>query len=117
MHKCHRGAGNDELMMMTWIWTDRCVEAQTVFPFLTRAHQSQEVDVPAGIYDVRGPLNEYVVMEGPRQTIRNDFYHFLTSFVDENGDSVYGARIKAMCEGNIILKTLTSNYFDNNTDQ
>ncbi|KAJ3049917.1 MCM DNA helicase complex subunit [Rhizophlyctis rosea] len=58
------------------------------------------VDVPAGIYDVRGPLNEYVVMEGPRQAIRNDFYHFLTSFVDDNGDSVYGARIKAMCEAN-----------------
>ncbi|KAJ3033682.1 MCM DNA helicase complex subunit [Rhizophlyctis rosea] len=59
-----------------------------------------EVEIPAGIHDVRGPLNEYIVMEGPRQSIRRDFHHFLTSYVDENGESVYGERIKAMCEAN-----------------
>lgn len=58
-----------------------------------------QVDVPAGILDVRGTLNEYVVMEGPRQSIRRDFQHFLTSFLDANGESVYGERIKSMCEG------------------
>ncbi|KAI9104717.1 MCM2/3/5 family-domain-containing protein [Phlyctochytrium arcticum] len=59
-----------------------------------------EVEVPADIGDVRGPLNEWILMEGPRQTIRREFHHFLTSFVNDNGESVYGERIKAMCEAN-----------------
>ncbi|TPX64282.1 hypothetical protein SpCBS45565_g06016 [Spizellomyces sp. 'palustris'] len=59
-----------------------------------------DMEVPADIGDVRGPLNEWVVMEGPRQTIKREFHHFLTSFVNENGESVYGERIKAMCEAN-----------------
>ncbi|KAI8826242.1 MCM2/3/5 family-domain-containing protein [Fimicolochytrium jonesii] len=59
-----------------------------------------EVEVPADISDVRGPLNEWVIMDGPRQTIKREFHHFLTSFVNEQGESVYGERIRNMCEAN-----------------
>jgi DNA replication licensing factor MCM2 len=52
--------------------------------------------------DIKGPINEYVAMEGPRMTIRSEFHRFLTSFVNEQGESVYGERIKAMCEGTFI---------------
>lgn len=48
--------------------------------------------------DVKGQLSDYVTMEAPRQTIRNEFHRFLTSFVNEHGVSVYGERIKGMCE-------------------
>jgi DNA replication licensing factor MCM2 len=37
-------------------------------------------------------------MEGAQKTIMAEFHRFLTSFVGENGDSVYGERIKLMCE-------------------
>jgi DNA replication licensing factor MCM2 len=37
-------------------------------------------------------------MDAPSKTIRNEFRRFLTSFVNENGISVYGERIKSMCE-------------------
>jgi DNA replication licensing factor MCM2 len=39
-------------------------------------------------------------MEGPRRVIQREFRHFLTSFVDEHGNSVYGERIRSMCESN-----------------
>ena len=39
-------------------------------------------------------------MDGPRRAIQKEFRHFLTSFVDENGESVYGNRIRAMCTAN-----------------
>ena len=48
--------------------------------------------------DVKGPLGEYVLMEAPARSIRNEFHRFLTSFVNEHGSSVYGDKIKAMCE-------------------
>ena len=48
--------------------------------------------------DVRGPLSDYVLMEAPSRTIRNEFHRFLTSFVSENGESVYGERIRQMCQ-------------------
>jgi DNA replication licensing factor MCM2 len=48
--------------------------------------------------DVKGPLADYVLMEAPSKTIKNEFRRFLTSFVNENGISVYGERIKTMCE-------------------
>jgi DNA replication licensing factor MCM2 len=47
---------------------------------------------------VKGPLADYVLMDAPSKTIRNEFRRFLTSFVNENGISVYGERIKTMCE-------------------
>ncbi|RKO92165.1 MCM2/3/5 family-domain-containing protein [Blyttiomyces helicus] len=62
--------------------------------------EDEEPEIPAGIQDVRGPLNEWVTLEGPRQSIKREFHHFLTSFVDDNGESVYGERIKTMCEAN-----------------
>ncbi|KAJ3288170.1 MCM DNA helicase complex subunit, partial [Borealophlyctis nickersoniae] len=60
----------------------------------------QEVEFPIGIQDVKGPLRDYLTLEGPRQSIRREFHNFLTSFTDEKGESVYGERIKAMCEAN-----------------
>jgi DNA replication licensing factor MCM2 len=64
--------------------------------------------------DVKGPLADYVVMEAPSKSIRNEFHRFLTSYVDENsfvadilllGNSVYGDRIRAMCEGILYIYT------------
>ncbi|KAJ3064248.1 MCM DNA helicase complex subunit [Rhizoclosmatium hyalinum] len=52
------------------------------------------------IAEVRGPIADYVAMEGPRQAIRREFSSFLTSFVDDAGNSVYGEKIIAMCEAN-----------------
>ncbi|KAJ3127298.1 MCM DNA helicase complex subunit, partial [Irineochytrium annulatum] len=49
----------------------------------------------------KGNYSEWVNLEGPRQAIRREFTHFLTSFVDANtGESVYGERIRQMCEQN-----------------
>ncbi len=36
----------------------------------------------------------------PRMALKKEFSLFLTSFVDENGESVYGNRIHAMCAAN-----------------
>ncbi|KAI8803597.1 MCM2/3/5 family-domain-containing protein [Cladochytrium replicatum] len=52
------------------------------------------------LQEIKGPLSEWVQMEGPRQTIRSEFANFLTTYVDEKGLSVYGERIRAMCEAN-----------------
>lgn len=38
-------------------------------------------------------------MEGPRQAIKSEFRHFLTTYINEQGDSVYGEKIRVMCEG------------------
>ncbi|KAI8924077.1 MCM2/3/5 family-domain-containing protein [Entophlyctis helioformis] len=53
---------------------------------------------PESLRDVKGPLNEFVMMEGPRRAIKKAFHSFLTSYVNEKGESVYGERLKAMCE-------------------
>jgi DNA replication licensing factor MCM2 len=37
-------------------------------------------------------------MEAPRKSIMHEFHRFLTSFVNEKGQSIYGERIKLMCE-------------------
>ena len=37
-------------------------------------------------------------MEAPRKAIFHEFHRFLTSFVNEKGESIYGERIKRMCE-------------------
>ncbi|KAJ3132381.1 MCM DNA helicase complex subunit [Physocladia obscura] len=50
--------------------------------------------------NVRGPISDFVAMEGPRQAIKREFANFLTSFLDDNGTSVYGDQIVAMAEGN-----------------
>ncbi|KAJ3357541.1 MCM DNA helicase complex subunit [Entophlyctis luteolus] len=52
------------------------------------------------IADIRGPIGDYVAMEGPRQAIKREFANFLTSFLDENGNSVYGDQIVAMAGAN-----------------
>ena len=52
---------------------------------------------------MKGPIAEYIAMEGTTQAIKREFSHFLTSFCDEHGESVYGERIRAMCEGMCFL--------------
>jgi DNA replication licensing factor MCM2 len=42
------------------------------------------------------PISELVTMEAP--TIMREFKDFLLTYVDEHGTSVYGERIKTMCE-------------------
>jgi DNA replication licensing factor MCM2 len=39
-------------------------------------------------------------MDAPRKAIQKEFRHFLTSFVDDKGQSVYGNRIRQMCTAN-----------------
>ena len=56
--------------------------------------------------DVKGSLSEYVLIEAPARTIRNEFHRFLVSFVDEHGIPVSGEKIKAMCEGKNFPLTL-----------
>ncbi|KAL2913170.1 MCM DNA helicase complex subunit [Polyrhizophydium stewartii] len=50
------------------------------------------------LQDVKGSLSEFVTMEAPRRAIRREFHSFLTSYLNEKGESVYGERIRAMCE-------------------
>ncbi|KAJ1566043.1 MCM DNA helicase complex subunit [Nowakowskiella sp. JEL0078] len=56
--------------------------------------------------DIRGPLNEWLALDGPRATIKREFQNFLTSYTDEKGHSVYGERIRAMCEGILEISYL-----------
>ena len=62
--------------------------------------------IPAidNLEDMKGKtINEWVRMEGPRQKIKQEFKSFLLSFVDEQGNSVFGPQIKSMCERFFIL--------------
>ena len=54
------------------------------------------------------PLSEYVLMDGPRQALRKTFHEFLTQFVDSAGKSVYGERIKRMCECTVPVAHATN---------
>ncbi len=44
-------------------------------------------------------LAEILTIDKFRRRIARDYQRFLTTFTDENGFSVYHARIKAMCSG------------------
>ncbi|KAI9208361.1 MCM2/3/5 family-domain-containing protein [Polychytrium aggregatum] len=58
------------------------------------------IEVPIeSIDEIKGPLAEWVSMDGTRQSIRRHFHQFLSSYV-EGGVCIYGERIKAMCEAN-----------------
>ncbi|KAI9137071.1 MCM-domain-containing protein [Paraphysoderma sedebokerense] len=53
------------------------------------------------LHDLKGlTIPEWVSMDRPRNTIKKEFKNFLLSYVDENGHSVYGERVKVMCEAN-----------------
>jgi DNA replication licensing factor MCM2 len=53
---------------------------------------------PDALKDVKGPIGDFVAMEAPRRAIESEFHLFLTSYVSESGESIYGERIKLMCE-------------------
>ena len=51
--------------------------------------------------DIAGrPISEVVQDDEFRRRIARDYQRFLTTFVDEHGQSVYHARIRAMCAAN-----------------
>ncbi|KAJ1654484.1 MCM DNA helicase complex subunit [Dispira simplex] len=51
--------------------------------------------------DMKGrSITEFIAMPGPCQTIQREFRHFLLSYVDDKGASVYGERIRYLGEVN-----------------
>ncbi|RKP33639.1 MCM2/3/5 family-domain-containing protein [Dimargaris cristalligena] len=51
--------------------------------------------------DMKGrSIVEFISMPGPRHTIQREFRHFLLSYVDDKGSSVYGERIRYLGEVN-----------------
>lgn len=60
-----------------------------------------DLDLPAEILnEIKGTLNDYLNKDATRKALRNEFSHFLTSFVNEKNESVYGEKIRTMCEAN-----------------
>lgn len=49
-------------------------------------------------------LAEILTIDKFRRRIARDYQRFLTTFTDENGHSVYHARIKTMCSGTNFFK-------------
>ncbi|KAI9505952.1 DNA replication licensing factor MCM2 [Coemansia spiralis] len=49
---------------------------------------------------MKGPVAAWVSEAGPRQTIAREFRRFLLSYVDHDGASVYGERIRRLGAGN-----------------
>ncbi|KAI9183313.1 MCM DNA helicase complex subunit [Blastocladiella emersonii ATCC 22665] len=47
-----------------------------------------------------GSIIEKLAMDLPRKAVKHEFKQFLLTFVNENSESVYGPRIKLMCEEN-----------------
>ena len=59
----------------------------------------QEID-PVNLGDIKtSSVNEWVTSEGPRKAIKTKFRSFLAGYKDSNGNPVYGARVKTLCEG------------------
>ena len=48
-------------------------------------------------------LAEILTIDKFRRRIARDYQRFLTTFTDENGPSVYHARIKTMCSGTYFI--------------
>lgn len=59
--------------------------------------QVNPLDLDA-LRDPKGPLAQFVMMEAPLKTIKLEFHRFLTGYIDAAGLSVYGERIKLMCQ-------------------
>ncbi|CAG8487839.1 3298_t:CDS:10 [Paraglomus brasilianum] len=60
-----------------------------------------EID-PVNLNDIKtSSINEWVTSEGPRKAIKTKFRSFLASYKDFNGNPVYGARVKTLCEEQI----------------
>jgi hypothetical protein len=49
--------------------------------------------------------SEFVALDTTRAAIHSEFHQFLTQFVDKEGHSVYGEKIKRMVEGEFRLLT------------
>lgn len=53
--------------------------------------------------DIKAPtINEWVAIPAVRRSIVTHFKNFLMTFVDEQGQSVYGQRIRALGEGSSL---------------
>lgn len=61
----------------------------------------EDMELPSEIlHQIGGTINEHLTKENTRKALQKEFRHFLTSFVNEQGESVYGERIRTMCEAN-----------------
>lgn len=61
-----------------------------------RAIQEAPVD---NLEDMKGhSLREWVTLTNTRNAIKNQFRHFLQTYLDNEGQPVYAMRIRAMCE-------------------
>jgi len=46
---------------------------------------------------ITGTINEHLAKPSTRKALQKEFRHFLTSYVNEAGESIYGEKIRAMC--------------------
>jgi len=57
--------------------------------------------VDIDLTDLKGKsMRDWISIESVRRTVGRQFERFLQSYLDDKGDSVYAARIKAMCQMN-----------------
>lgn len=73
----------------------------TLDPFELERIEEEARDFPEeALADVKAAsLKEWVTMPGPMGAIKRAFKEFLTTFLDEEGQSVYGRKIKRLGEG------------------
>jgi DNA replication licensing factor MCM2 len=62
--------------------------------------EDDEDEEPINLEDKKGPLREWIVLDGPRREIARRYRNFLRTYVDEHGHNVYIERIKTMCATN-----------------
>ncbi len=65
-----------------------------------RENEPSAADILTELEVAGQPLAEIITMDKFRRRIARDYQRFLTTFTDENGHSVYHARIKTMCSLN-----------------
>ena len=61
--------------------------------------EAYDEEVAIVLEEYKGPIREYIVLNGPRNEIKKRFQSFLTTFLDQHQRSVYSAKIRRMCEG------------------
>ena len=75
-------------------------------PFSSRT--SQEIPFQ-DLGDIKAnSINEWVAIPAVQRSIVRHFKNFLMTYVDENGASVYGNRIKVLGEGELELSAFSS---------
>lgn len=62
--------------------------------------EDEEEEEPFNLENFDVPLREWIALEGPRNEVKRRFKHFLRSYMDRSGDTVYDSRITRMCSNN-----------------